>query len=62
MSLWTYEAEAALLQTWRNNEAFSEKKMMLKKDSSMSGSSLNWSLLTCECCVVVKSPKKGEPL
>ena len=31
MSPWTYEAEAALLRTWRKSEAFSEKKMMSKK-------------------------------
>ena len=32
MSPWTYEAEAALLRTWRKSEAFSEKKMISRKD------------------------------
>ena len=32
MSPWAYEADAALLRTWRKSEAFSEKKIKSRKD------------------------------
>ena len=39
---------------------FLRRKWCRERTSCLSGSSANWSLLTCECCVVVKSPKKDN--
>ena len=39
---------------------FLRRKWCRVRTSCLSGLSANWSLLTCECCVVVKSPKKDN--